>query len=252
MVFITGASSGIGEACARAFAARNRPLWLAARRIERLQELAQELKTRFAIEVKTSCLDVIDRKTVEKFFQDNQSDITRVTILVNNAGLTQGLDPIQSGSLDDWDLTVDTNLKGLLYVTHGFLPHFARRGEGHVINIGSVASRWVYPKGNVYCATKRAVSALTEGMRLDLHGTGVRVSEISPGMVETEFSLVRFKGDQERAASVYKNFRVLTTNDIAETVVWTAERPAHVNIQEIVIYPTDQASTTLFHRKEKT
>jgi NADP-dependent 3-hydroxy acid dehydrogenase YdfG len=165
--------------------------------------------------------------------------------------LALGLEPIQCGNLDDWEITIDTNLKGLLYVTRGFLPQFVERQSGHVINIGSVASRWVYPKGNIYCVTKRAVRALTECLRLDLNGTAVRVTEIVPGLVKTDFSNVRFKGDKDRAAAVYRDIDCLSPSDVAEAVVWAAERPLHVNIQEVVIYPTAQASTNLFHGKSK-
>ncbi len=243
MVFITGASSGIGEACARSFATAKSPLWLVARRLERLEKLAVELRDKLSVEVRVSRLDVTQRDQVERFFADNRSALSSIQVLVNNAGLTRGLDPIQNGKLEDWEETIDTNIKGLLYVTHGFLPHFVSAGEGHIVNIGSVASRWTYPKGSIYCASKRAVSSLTEGMRLDLQGTGIRVTEIAPGLVETEFSRVRFRGDEERAKAVYRNKNCLRPNDVAEAIVWAVQRPKHVNIQEIVIYPTEQAST---------
>lgn len=251
MVFITGASSGIGKACATAFASRGHDIWMVARRLSRLLELEKTLTKQFKVRVLCTELDVSSRKATEKFFGSNQESVRKVKILVNNAGLTKGLDPIQSGNIDDWETTIDTNIKGLLYITRGFLPAFLENRLGHVVNIGSVASRWTYPKGNVYCATKRAVSSLTEGMRLDLMGTGIRVTEISPGLVETEFSLVRFKGDAERAAAVYRHMNCLSPQDVAEAVVWACDRPANVNIQEMVIYPTDQASTNHFYRKSE-
>lgn len=243
MVLITGASSGIGAACARVFSKAGFSLWLVARRLDRLDSLAAELTT----EVKVSKLDVSSRIAVESLFNSEGGALSRVRVLVNNAGLTRGLDSIQDGKVDDWEETIDTNVKGLLYVTHACLSSMVFAQEGHIVNIGSVASRWTYPKGNVYCATKRAVSSLTEGMRLDLQGTGIRVSEISPGLVETEFSEVRFRGDTERAKSVYRDKHCLTPEDIANAVLWVVQQPKHVNIQEVVIYPTDQASTNHFH-----
>lgn len=248
MIFITGASGGIGRACAEAFASRGRALWIVARRLDRLEELRSQLISRHRAEVVCHRLDVSSRQQVEDFFSLNTDLMKKTEVVVNNAGLTRGLDPIQAGSIDDWEVTIDTNIKGLLYVTRGFLPGFVAEGRGHVINIGSVASRWTYPRGNVYCATKRAVSSLTEAMRLDLLGTGVRVSEVSPGLVETDFSLGRFKGDRERASAVYKNTQCLRPEDVAEAVVWVAERPPHVNVQEVVVYPTNQASTNHFYR----
>ncbi len=244
LILITGASSGIGEACAEAFAARGRPLLLAARRLDRLQSLASRLKTRCEVVE----LDVSDREAVAEFGKRHAKSLEKVSVLVNNAGGARGLDPVQTGNLDDWDEMIDVNVKGLLYLTRLVLPSMVARGSGHVVNVGSVAARWVYPKGNVYCASKAAVAALTQGMRLDLSGTGVRVTEISPGMVETEFALARLK-DEAKAKAVYTGLKPLSASDVAEAVVWCVERPAHVNIQEVVLYPTDQASTTLVARK---
>jgi NADP-dependent 3-hydroxy acid dehydrogenase YdfG len=239
-VFITGASSGIGEACARAFAAAHFDLVLAARRDEKLVHLSQELKDLYGISVHCFHLDVKNRSEVELLAREQQTLFGSVEVLINNAGLAKGRDLIQNGNPEDWDLMLDTNVKGLLYVTHAVLPHIISN-KGHVINIGSVAGHWVYESGNVYCASKYAVRALSEGLRLDLNGTGVRVTEISPGMVETEFSEVRF-GDKQRGQAVYAGKTPLTAKDIAETILWCAQRPARVNIQEVIIYPTEQAS----------
>ena len=209
-VFISGASSGIGEACARNFAANGKDLVLVARRKDRLEKLSTELRERHGIHVHTFELDVRSRKAVEGFIAGNQAVLNTIEVLVNNAGLAAGLSPIQTGNIDDWERMIDTNVKGLLYVSRGLLPLMIKRAaEGvscHVVNIGSVAGYWVYPNGNVYCATKFAVKALSEGMRVDLHGTGIRVTEIAPGMAETEFSLVRL-GDAEKAKAVYTGIK---------------------------------------------
>jgi 3-hydroxy acid dehydrogenase/malonic semialdehyde reductase len=243
-VFITGASSGIGEACARAFAAVNRDLVLVARRKEKLDKLASELSSlsKQPIKIHTFEADVRDLKSVRKLFSDHGDVLKSVDTLVNNAGLGLGRGPIQDGVEDDWDQMIDTNVKGLLYVTRAFLPQMIEARAGHIVNLGSVAGYRVYPGGAIYCATKFAVRALTEGLRLDLLGSGIRVTEIAPGMVETNFSKVRFKGDVEKADAVYKGMRPLTAFDIAESVLWCVQRPAHVNIQTVTIYPTDQAS----------
>lgn len=248
MILITGASSGIGSATARAFAKMGTPLLLVARRKERLEKLAKELSETFRVAVVPYALDVRSPKAIEAFAVSHATYLERVEILVNNAGLAKGLDPFQSSNPEHWEAMLDTNVKGLLYMTRAVLPHFLKAQRGHLINIGSVAGRWVYPKGHVYSATKRAVSALTEGLRLDLNGTGVRVTEIVPGMVETEFSEVRLD-DKDKAKSVYKGVTPLSADDIAEAIVWCAIRPSHVNIQELVIYPTDQASPTVVNRK---
>ncbi len=247
-VVVTGASSGFGRAIAEAFAAEGARLIIGARRGERLDTLAKELRDAHGTEVLTLMLDVRDRAAVEQAIEALPKEWRAIDVLVNNAGLASGLHPLQDGDIDDWERMIDTNVKGLLYVTRAILPGMVARGTGHVINIGSVAGRWVYPKGNVYCASKFAVRALTEGLRMDLHGTGVRVSTVDPGLAETEFSLVRFHGDAPRAAQTYEGMTALTAADIADTVLWAATRPAHVNVQEIVIYPTDQASPTMVHR----
>jgi 3-hydroxy acid dehydrogenase / malonic semialdehyde reductase len=186
---------------------------------------------------------------VEALARADSGLLARVRVLVNNAGLARGLGTIQEGDPRDWDEMIDTNIKGLLYVTHAVLPHFRRAGAGHVVNLGSAAGYWPYAKGNVYSATKFAVRALTESMRLDLLGAGIRVTEIAPGMVETEFSEVRLGGDKERAKAVYAGMTPLTADDVAEAVVWSVERPPHMNVQSMVLYPTDQASTSAVHRR---
>lgn len=245
MVLITGATSGIGKAVAEAFAKDGKKLILVARRKERLDGLSQELSK--LTEVKTFVLDISIKEAVTKFQRENAALLANVEILVNNAGLAKGLDNIQTGDIEDWEKMIDTNVKGLLYLTRALLEPMTQKKRGHIINIGSVAGHWVYPKGNIYCATKHAVNALNQAMRIDLVGLGIRVTEISPGMVETEFSEVRL-GDKERAKAVYKGMTPLKAEDIADAVVWSAKRPAHVNIQEIILYPTDQAAPTIVNR----
>jgi len=248
MILITGATSGIGLATAELLARNKRDLFLIGRREERLKAIQKKLSTEFEITVESASLDVSHRKSVEEWAKKNASVFSKIEALINNAGLAVGRDLIQEASLNDWETMLDVNVKGLLYMTHQVLPHFVKKKSGHIVNLGSVAGRWVYPRGNIYCATKRAVSALTEALRQDLLGTGIRVTEISPGMVETEFSEVRLGGDKEKAKAVYQGMTPLSAHDIAEAVVWSLLRPHHVNIQEIVIYPTDQASTSLVHR----
>jgi len=245
-VFISGASSGFGEACARVFAQAKRDLILVARRKGRLQALAAELKRVHGIQVSAYELDVRDRKAVDELVSAERNLFQKVDVLINNAGLAKGLSPIQSGNVDHWDQMIDTNIKGLLYVTRTLLP-FLIDNRGHVVNIGSTAGHWAYPSGNVYCATKFAVHALSEAMRMDLHGTGVRVTEISPGMAETEFSLVRLD-DAEKARAVYAGMTPLSASDVAEAVLWSIQRPRHVNIQQMILFPTDQSSVTLVKR----
>jgi len=246
-VFITGASSGIGEACARAFARAKFDLVLAARRVQRLEALAEELTSQYRVQVNTFALDVRSPKAVSQLVEGNPRVLGGVSVLVNNAGLAKGVDLLQEGKLEDWDAMIDTNVKGLLYVTRALLPGMIARKDGHIINIGSISGQWVYPTGNVYCATKFAVRALTQGLRQDLHGTGLRVSEISPGKVETEFSEVRLDGDKAKAKAVYEGFEPLTASDIAETVLWCVQRPKRVNIQEVLIFPTAQSAAGMIH-----
>jgi serine 3-dehydrogenase len=249
IVFITGASSGIGRSCARAFAAQGAKLILAARRAERLEELAAGLKTEHGSPIHILKLDVRDANAVEQAMSGLPPEWRAIEVLVNNAGLSRGLAKLHEGKLQDWEEMIDTNLKGLLYVSRAVIPRMVARGRGHVINIGSIAGHEVYPLGNVYNATKFGVRALTKGLRLDLNGTGLRVTSVDPGMTETEFSLVRFRGDGERAGKTYQGFTPLTPDDIADAVVYCATRPLHVDVAEMIVMPTDQASTTVVHRK---
>jgi 3-hydroxy acid dehydrogenase / malonic semialdehyde reductase len=246
-VLVTGASAGIGAACARAFAAEGARLVLCARRAGRLQELADKLRGA-GTDVLLLELDVRDRAAVTDKLGGLPAGWREIDVLVNNAGLGRGLDKLWQGDPADWDEMVDTNVKGLLYVTGAVVPGMVERRRGHVINLGSVAGHEVYPGGAVYCATKHAVKAITQGLRMDVLGTGVRVSTVDPGMVETEFSVVRFHGDEERARNVYRGMTALTADDIADTIVWVATRPPHVCIDEVILKPTDQASATLVHR----
>lgn len=248
MVLITGASAGIGESCAKAFAASGRNLVLLARRQARLNRLAVQLTEHHKVTVHTFGVDLTRPAELEAFFLKQETLLSQVSVLVNNAGVAKGVDAFQDGSLSDWDLMIDTNVRALLRMTRGMVSHFLKNKEGHVVNLGSVAGRWVYPKGNIYCATKFAVRALTEALRMDLAGTGIRVTEIAPGMVETEFSQVRL-GDEQKAKAVYTGMTPLTADDIAEAVVWCVSRPKRVNVQELVIYSTDQASPTIVHRR---
>jgi len=245
IALITGASSGIGGACASKFAERGTRLILTARRIERLEKLAAEL----SVETHLIQLDVRDRETVEQTIGSLPSEWQGIDILVNNAGLSRGLEKLHEGNIDGWEEMIDTNVKGLLYVSRAVIPGMVARGRGHIINIGSIAGHEVYPGGNVYCATKHAVDALSKGMRIDLVDTPIRVSTVDPGLVETEFSQVRFYGDKERAKGVYRGYTPLTGDDIAEAVVWIADRPEHVQIAEMTIFPTAQASAMVVHKE---
>jgi 3-hydroxy acid dehydrogenase/malonic semialdehyde reductase len=249
VVFVTGASSGIGQATAQAFAAEGAKVLMCARRAERLEDLAQTIEYEHKAAVHYFRLDVRDQPAVDQAIAGLAPEWRAIDILVNNAGLSRGLDKLPQGLLDDWEEMIDTNVKGLLYVSRAVIPGMVERGRGHIINVGSIAGHEVYPGGNVYCATKFAVRALSKGLRLDLNGTPIRVSEVAPGMVETEFSLVRFHGDAERADKVYQGLTPLGPDDVADAVVWCATRPAHVNVSELVVMPTAQASTTLVHRK---
>jgi NADP-dependent 3-hydroxy acid dehydrogenase YdfG len=248
IVLITGASSGIGAACAKAFAQAGAKLILAARRFDRLQQLAEELK-QFDAPTHLLQMDVCDRAQVETGLQSLPKEWASIEVLINNAGLSRGLDKLHEASLQDWEEMIDTNIKGLLYVTRLVVPDMVSRERGHIINIGSIAGHQTYPGGAVYCATKAAVRSLTEGLKLDLLGTPVRVTAVDPGMVETEFSQVRFHGDRDRAGQVYRGMTPLSPNDVAEIVLFCATRPAHVNISDIIVLATDQASATLVHRR---
>jgi 3-hydroxy acid dehydrogenase/malonic semialdehyde reductase len=244
IVFITGASSGIGEATAELFAREKARLILAARRKDRLEKLASRFKT----ECHLLELDVRDRVMVEKSISSLPDQWQAIDVLVNNAGLASGLSKLHEGDFDDWERMIDTNIKGLLYVSRIIIPGMVARGRGHIINIGSIAGREVYPNGNVYCATKFAVRALTKGMMIDLVDTPVRVTTVDPGLVETEFSLVRFHGDTDRASKTYEGYKPLEGRDIAEAIVWAAERPPHVQVAEIVVMPKAQAGAFVLHK----
>jgi NADP-dependent 3-hydroxy acid dehydrogenase YdfG len=250
IVFITGASSGIGEACALAFAAEGARLLLAARRVERFQEITPKLKYAGAAEIHTFSLDVRDAAQVENQLNALPEEWKAIDILVNNAGLSRGLEKLHEGKLQDWDEMIDTNVKGLLYVTRAVVPGMVARGRGHVVNLGSTAGEMTYPNGAVYCGSKAAEHAINDGLRQDLLGTPVRVTSIDPGMVETEFSEVRFRGDKERAAKVYQGLTPLQPSDVADAIVWAATRPAHVNIARVLLTSIDQANSLLFNRKQ--
>lgn len=245
-VLITGATSGIGRATARAFAKNNYKIIICGRREDRLAELQDELSQR--TEVHTLLFDVRQKKAVKESINSLPEDFANIDILINNAGNAHGLDPIQNGDIEDWDAMIDINVKGLLYVSKAIIPKMIERRKGHIINIGSTAAKEVYPNGNVYCATKHAVDALNQGMRMDLNPYGIRVGAIHPGMVETEFSEVRFKGDTERASNVYKGFEPLQPEDIADIIVFVTTRPYHVNIADLMVMSTAQASSTIVNR----
>jgi serine 3-dehydrogenase len=248
IVFITGASSGIGRACARAFAAGGAKVLMAARRLDRLEALAADLRHSTGAHVRAFALDVRSRPDVERSVRELPPEWEAVDVLVNNAGLSRGLEKLHEGRHADWEEMIDTNVKGLLYVSRAVIPGMIRRGSGHVINIGSLAGHEAYPGGNVYCATKFAVRALSQGLRMDLLGASVRVSSVDPGMVETEFSLVRFHGDGQKAAKVYEGLTPLSPEDVAEAVVFCATRPPHVDVAEIILLPAAQASAVLNFR----
>ncbi len=250
LVLITGASAGIGAACARKFAADGARLVLWARRAERLRELADRLEDQHGVPILTARVDVRDRTEVGRTACELLGEEGAPDLLLNNAGLAAGLSTVQEGDFEDWDRMIDTNLKGLLNVCRALLPAMVARGTGHVINIGSTAGHQVYPKGNVYNATKFAVRALTEGMNLDVAGTDVRVSSVDPGFVETEFSVVRFHGDEERAAGVYRGFEPLAAEDVADVVHFVATRPPHVNVHDVVLLPTAQRNVYVLDRKD--
>jgi len=222
---------------------------MCARREDRLRKIAEELKKDFGSDVFFFRLDVRNRESVERALNALPADWRDIEVLINNAGLSRGLHKLHEGSIDDWEEMIDTNIKGLLYISRAVIPGMVERGSGHIINMGSIAGYEVYTGGNVYCATKFAVRALSQGLRFDLNGTPIRVTEIAPGMVETEFSLVRFRGDSGRAAKVYTGFEPLRPEDIAEAVVWCAARPPHVNINSMIVMATSQASSSVVHRK---
>jgi len=249
IVLITGATSGIGEATAKAFAREGANLILIGRRKERLDNLAAELADKDGVKTLTRRLDVRDKNKVEEVINSLPDEWKKIDILVNNAGLGRGLNPLYEDNIDGWEEMIDTNVKGLLYVTRFVVPGMVERKSGHVINIGSIAGHEAYKGGGVYCATKHAVTAITRSLRLDLLGKGVRVSTVDPGMVETEFSLVRFYGDEQKAKKVYEGLTPLTGDNIAEAVIFCATRPPHANINEMIIMPSAQANAFFAHRK---
>lgn len=249
LVFITGATSGIGKSSATLFAKNGYDLVITGRREERLDELKKELLTQFKINVTILCFDIRNQNEVEAAVHSLPSELKKIDVLINNAGLAAGLGPIQDGNLSHWEQMIDTNIKGLLYVTKIICNLMIANKTGHIINIGSVAGKEVYANGNVYCATKFAVDALNKAMRIDLLPHNIKVTAVNPGMVETEFSVVRFDGDEARAKKVYEGLQPLKPEDIAETIFWVASRPAHVNINDIVIMPTVQATATISIRK---
>lgn len=251
-ILITGASSGIGEAMARLFACEGARLILCARRTERLALLADELREAHGTECHHFHLDVRDRDQVSMVFRSMPPEWSEIDALINNAGLSRGLEPSQEGDLNDWDEMVRTNISGLLYMTRHVVPVMLRRGKGDILNIGSIAGHEVYPGGAVYCATKHAVDAFTRGLRMDLVNSPIRVMSISPGMTETEFSLVRFHGDRDRADRVYEGMTPLSASDVAEAALFALTRPAHVQVGEMILWPTAQASGALVHRERKT
>ncbi len=246
-VLITGSTSGIGRATARLLAHNNYRIILCGRRLERLQNLEKELSQ--LTEIHILHFDVRDYKMLSEGIENLPGNFSKIDILINNAGNAHGLDTIQDGITEDWDAMIDINIKGLLYVSKAVIPQMLKRKSGHIINIGSTAAKEVYPKGNVYCATKHAVDAINQGMRMDLNGTGIRVGAIHPGMVQTEFSEVRFKGDSERANQVYQGFKPLQPEDIADLIYFVISRPYHVNIADLVVMSVDQASSTIVNKK---
>jgi len=248
-VLITGATSGFGEACADKFASNGYPVIITGRRKERL-ELVKSNLAKYNVDVIPLCFDVRSQAEVDSAFDLIPDEVKKqIAILINNAGLAAGRDPIDKGSVADWEQMIDTNIKGLLYVTRNVVPYMQANKAGHIINLGSIAGKEVYPMGNVYCATKHAVDALSRSMRIDLVADNIKVTNIAPGAAETEFSLVRFKGDQEKVDATYAGFEPLVAEDIAETIYFVATTPKHVTINDLVIMPTAQANATIFHRK---
>ena len=247
LALITGATSGIGEATAKIFAKNGIDLILCGRRQNRLDQLKKELNS--FCKIHTLNFDVRDKEVVFSKINELPKAFSEIDFLINNAGNAHGLDSFQDGKIEDWEAMIDINLKGLLYVSKAVLPKMLVRGQGHIINIGSTAGKEVYPKGNVYCASKYAVDAINQGMRIDLNGKGIKVGAINPGMVATEFSEVRFKGDAQKASKVYQGFTPLQAKDVAEVIWFTISRPAHVNIADLTVMALDQASSTIIHKK---
>jgi 3-hydroxy acid dehydrogenase/malonic semialdehyde reductase len=247
-ILITGATSGIGKATAYRFAEDGNRLIITGRRKDRLEAIEADIKTKFLAEIITLAFDIRNKTSVETNLENLPNDWKDIDILINNAGLALGLDPVHTASTDDWDTMIDTNMKGLLYVSRKIIPWMVARGKGHIFNVGSIAGKEVYPRGSVYAATKHAVDALTKGMRIDLLPYGIKVTQISPGAVETEFSTVRFKGDEERAKLVYKGYEPLQGEDIAEVIHFISCLPHRINVNDILVMPQAQANATTFHK----
>lgn len=250
IALITGATAGIGKATAKKFAASEYDVIICGRRKDRLEELEKELKSQKKVEVLKLCFDVRNREEVNVVLENIDEKWKNIDVLVNNAGLALGLKPIHEGEIDDWEGMIDTNLKGLLYMSRTISRYMILRGTGHIINIGSIAGKEAYANGNVYCATKHAVEGLTKAMRLDLFTHGIKVSQVAPGAVETEFSVVRFKGDNQTASQVYNGYTPLAPEDIAESVYFVASQPKHVNINDLLIMPMAQANATTFDKEK--
>lgn len=246
IAFISGATSGIGKATAELLAKNDFKLILTGRREDRLTDLSKQLGD--LTDVYTTSFDIRDKEAVFKAIEDIPVEWRSIDVLINNAGNAHGLGPIHEGDVSDWDAMIDINVKGLLYLTKAITPQMVERKSGHVVNIGSIAGKEVYPNGNVYCASKHAVDAINNGMRMDFNPYGIKVTAINPGLVETEFSLVRFKGDEQRADNVYKGFEALQAQDIADTILYVVTRPPHVNISDMVVFPTAQAASTMVHK----
>lgn len=249
-ILISGATAGIGKACAMEFAKKGHQLVLTGRRAERLTALKDQLEKEFSIKVFTLNFDIRHQEEVAEAIASIPENFRNIDILVNNAGLAAGVNPIDKGDLSDWEQMIDTNVKGLLYLSKEIIPIFKEKNAGHIINIGSIAGKMAYPNGNVYCATKSAVQALTEGMRIDLLTYGIKVSQVAPGAVETEFSLVRLKGDQKAAKKVYKGYQPLVAEDIANVVSYISDLPPHMNINDILVMPTAQANAYMYHKSK--
>ena len=248
IVLVTGTTSGFGKAIALKFAENGHKLIITGRRKDRLEELKKKLEEDYKTEVLALCFDVRKSSEVEKAIQSLPEPWKAIDVLVNNAGLAAGMGPVHEGVLDDWERMIDTNMKGLLYMTRFVAPLMVARKQGHIINIGSVAGKEVYPNGNVYCGSKFGVDAITKGTRIDLVSHNIKVTQVAPGAANTEFSLVRFNGDQQRADNVYKGFKPLSAEDVAEVVYYTTTLPEHVNINDLVLMPTAQASSMHFNK----
>lgn len=249
IALVTGATSGIGKSTAEIFAKNGYTLIITGRREDRLKDIQKNIEATYKVKVHTLCFDIRKLSEVEKAINELPAELKKIDVLVNNAGLAAGLSAIQDGNVDHWERMIDTNIKGLLYVTKSVSKLMIENKKGHIINVGSIAGKEAYANGNVYCGTKHAVDALNKGMRIDLLPHNIKVSAVNPGMVETEFSIVRFDGDEDRAKKVYEGLQPLTPDDVAETIYWMASRPAHVNINDVIIMPAAQANSTTVKRQ---